>query len=415
MRRTALRSIAAVSAVLAFAAAIEGARRPRYGGELRIETQASFSSVEQAPEQIAGEVFETLVRLDERGEPQPWLAVSWSHDVARKRWVFTPRANVALHNGAMWSPEGGMIAVADDKPIEIILRDLSQQRSAIVVRTPDGARVGTGPFRVMHFEGGKSASLAAHESYWRGRPYLDAIEIAKGRALRDQAQDLEIGKADVVEIPVTDVRRLKQRGTNVATTQPMETLALRFEGERAGAALREAVALAIDRGAIQNVLLQRQGEVSAALLPRWLSGYSFVFPSERNVARAKQLASGAPVLAFSYDSQDAVVRAIAERIAVNASEAGITLRPSIGAQADVRLLRLAVTSRDPWAALSDVAAALKLQMSTAAPGSYEAEASLLEGYRVVPIVHVPRAWALGPRVRDWGRLQDVWLDAERKP
>ena len=54
-------------------------------------------------------------------------------------------------------------------------------------------------------------------------------------------------------------------------------------------------------------------------------------------------------------------------------------------------------------------------MSTAAPGSYEAEASLLEGYRVVPIVHVPRAWALGPRVRDWGRLQDVWLDAERKP
>jgi hypothetical protein len=190
---------------------------------------------------------------------------------------------------------------------------------------------------------------------------------------------------------------------------------LRFEGERAGAALREAVALAIDRGAIHNVLLQRQGEVSAALLPRWLSGYSFVFPSDRNVARAKQLASGSSALAFAYDSQDAVVRAIAERIAVNASEAGITLRPSIGVQTDVRLLRLAVTSRDPWAAQSDLAAALKLQIPAAVPGSYEAEAGLLDGYRVIPIVHLPRAWALAPRVRDWGRLQDVWLDAERKP
>jgi MarR-like DNA-binding transcriptional regulator SgrR of sgrS sRNA len=224
----------------------------------------------------------------------PWLAVSWSHDVPRKRWVFTPRRTCTLHNGAVWSPEGGMIAVADDRPIEIILRDLSQQRSAIVIRAPDGARVGTGPFPRHAFRSGQSASLAAHESYWRGRPYLDAVEIATGRALKDQAQDLEIGKADVVEIAVTDIRRLKQRGTNVATTQPMETLALRFEGERVGAALREAVALAIDRGAIHNVLLQRQGEVSAALLPRWLSGYSFVFPSERNVARAKQLASGSP-------------------------------------------------------------------------------------------------------------------------
>src|SRR6266481_2117513 len=99
----------------------------------------------------------------------------------------------------------------------------------------------------------------------------------------------------------------------------METLALRFEGERAGATLREAVALAIDRGAIHNVLLQRQGEVSGALLPRWLSGYSFVFPAERSVARARQLSSGSPPLAFAYDAQDAVVRAIAERIAVNAS------------------------------------------------------------------------------------------------
>jgi ABC-type transport system substrate-binding protein len=395
--------------------ALDAARRPRYGGELRIETRASFPEIEEASEQIFGEVFETLVRLDERGDPLPWLAVSWSHDVARKRWVFTPRANVILHNGAVWTPDGGVMLEPDDTPIEIILRDLARPHRAVRVRLPDGTLVGTGPFRLTRLEPGKSIHLTAHDAYWRGRPYLDSIQIALGRALKDQSQDFDVAKTDVAELAVTDIRRLKQRGTKVAMTQPMETLALRFEGERAGAALREAVALAIDRGAIHNVLLQRQGEVSAALLPRWLSGYSFVFSTERNVARAKQLAAGSPALAFAYDPQDAVVRAIAERIAVNASEAGITLRAATTPATDVRLVRLAITSRDPWVALSDLSIQLKrTSLLTPPRGAYETETALLDGFRVIPIVHLPRAWALGARVRDWGRLQDVWLDAERK-
>jgi hypothetical protein len=36
-------------------------------------------------------VFETLVRLDEAGAPQPCLALSWQHDAAAKRWQFNLR------------------------------------------------------------------------------------------------------------------------------------------------------------------------------------------------------------------------------------------------------------------------------------------------------------------------------------
>src|SRR5882724_1324230 len=122
MRRTLLLWIAVASLLVA-------ARRPRYGGELRVETRSS--------DFLDGLVFETLVRLDERGEPMPWLATSWSHDAAGKRWVFTPRSGVTLHDGAAWSP--GMIAVADDRPIESILRDLARPKNAI--------KVATGPFR----------------------------------------------------------------------------------------------------------------------------------------------------------------------------------------------------------------------------------------------------------------------------
>jgi ABC-type transport system substrate-binding protein len=400
MRRTLWRSIAAVSVLIA---ALPGARRPRYGGELRIEIEAAIVDPAALPEPFAGQILEGLVRVDERGEFRPCLAASWSHDTARKRWVFALRAGVVLHNGSSW--QGTPVEVSDEAPLPSILRDL--------IRT--GATAPTGPFRLAAFEAGKAARLEAHSGYWRGRPFLDAVELRMGRPLHEQAIDFESGKADAIQAAVTDVRRLRQRGTIVSVSQPMETVVLRFESERASAAVREAVALSIDRAAIHTVLLQRQGEVSAALLPRWLSGYAFLFPIERNVARAKQLSAQAPQLAYGYDPQDPILRAIAERVAVNAAEAGITLRPAGTGAPDVRIVRVQVGSRDPLLALAGMAAQLRLAPPKSA-SAYEIERTLLEGFRVIPIAHLPHVWALSPKVKDWGLLENVWLDpAERLP
>jgi MarR-like DNA-binding transcriptional regulator SgrR of sgrS sRNA len=358
---------------------------------LRVETRAA----EPLPD---GAVFETLVRFDEHGDPQPWLATSWTHDPGRKKWVFAARANVVLHSGAAWSPRP--IEVADDRPLLAILRDLARPSAA--VRGEDGA--GTGPFRVA----GHGPALQAHDLYWAGRPYLDAVEIRTGRTLKDQEIDLEAGKTDVAEILPTDSRRMKQKGLAISSTQPLETLALVFENPRVSDAAREALALSIDRGAIHSVLLQKQGEASGALLPRWLSGYSFVFPTTRNVARAKQLAASLP-LAFAYDRQDALLRPIGERIAVNASEAGVTLRNAPG-PADVRLVRLPITSRDAVSSLEDIAAILKIKLPEGASEAYEIESGLLSGFRVIPLVHLPQVWATRGNVRNWPQLADVWLE-----
>ena len=412
MKRTASRSIVAVSVLLA-AGTLEAARRPRYGGELRIETRATPRTPDPSEATFLSYVFETLVRLDDRGEPEPWLAASWTHEPARKRWIFTARQNVKLHNGAVWAP--GVISVADDQPIEKILRDLARPRNAVVVRAEDGSPVGTGPFRIARWEAEKSATLTAHDEYWGGRPYLDRAEIRMGRALPEEALDFELGKADVVEIPITDLRRFRQRGVPVFVSPPSEILALEFEGTLANDAIREAVALSIDRGAIYNVLLQKQGEISGALLPLWIGGYSFLFATERDVSRARQLASPPRTLAFAYDRQDAMMRAIGERIAVNTSEAGITMRPAAGTTADVRLERLPIISRDPWLALEELASLLKIPWPSAAGTPYDAERVLLEGFRVIPLFHLPDAWALSRRVRDWPHLADVWLDARETP
>ena len=287
-------------------------------------------------------------------------------------------------------------------------------RSAITMRAADGTLLGTGPFKIERWDAGKSVSLAANDAYWGGRPYLDSIRIQMGRSLAEQANDFQLGRADVAEIPVRDLRTPRARGIVASDPSPMETLALQFDVGRVPQPVRDALALAIDRPAIHNVLLQRQGEISGALLPQWLSGYSFLFHTERDLAKAKQLSPTARTLTFAYDRDDAVVRPIAERIAVNAGEAGITLRPGTGA-ADLRLVRLPITAVDPLLALQDLAALLKAPQPGAAASPYEAEKALLEESGLVPLFHLPRVWVVQGNVRNWPRFEDAWLDPRTTP
>ena len=268
--------------------------------------------------------------------------------------------------------------------------------------------------------------LTAHDAHWEGRPYLDTVEIQMGRAPREQLLDLELGRADVIEVPLTELRRIRQRGGRVVHSASVEVLALTFDAARpAPETVRQALALSIDHTAIHNVLLQKQGEISGALLPQWLSGYAFLFAPERDLARARQLASPPPALTFAYDRQDALVRSIAERIALNAGEAGITLRPAAGGAADVQLGRLRITAPDPQQALADLAAALRFQLPANISEPFEAERSLLEGFRVLPLFHLPAAYQVSGRVRNWPesawmrsdrwQLADVWLDERDRP
>ncbi len=401
-----------------------GADRPRYGGVLRVETRATVMNLDPADmalepqeaaakEKLIGQVFETLVRLDDKGEAQPLLATSWTHDTAKKRWVFEAREKVEFHNGAAWSPPGGVVTVPDDQPIEQILRELAKPKNAVVLRLGDGGLAGTGPFKVTQFEAGKSAVLAAHERHWAGRPFLDGIEVQMGRPYREQALDFELGKSDVVELPVTEVRRARQRGVKVAVTKPVEVLALVLDPARGVSdGVREALALSMDRVAMQSVLLQKMGEASAALAPQWLSGYAFVFSAERNLERARQLAAGSAPVSFSYDRQDAVMQSVGERIALNAGEAGITMRAATG-NAQVKLVRLRATAMNVQTVLEDFARMLGAQgLKGGEP--YEQERSLLEGFRVIPVIHLPACYELGGRVRQWGAaerwdLSNVWL------
>jgi hypothetical protein len=114
-------------------------------------------------------------------------------------------------------------------------------------------------------------------------------------------------------------------------------------------------------------------------------------------------------LSFHYDRQDAVLRAIAERIALNESECGITLRAE-GSGPVVRLAWLGFTTPNPDLALDEIAATLGVTLERK-PDPFERESALLDGFYIVPIVQVNVAYTLNPRVQGW--VGAPWIATDR--
>src|SRR5436305_5561967 len=53
----------------------------------------------------AAAIFDTLVYLDEKGEPQPKLAQSWTHSDDYKTWTFKLRPGIKFHDGTPLNAE----------------------------------------------------------------------------------------------------------------------------------------------------------------------------------------------------------------------------------------------------------------------------------------------------------------------
>src|SRR6185437_15157801 len=221
--------------------------------------------------------------------------------------------------------------------------------------TSDG---GSGPFQVSGFRN-SVLTLTANDSSWQGRPFLDGIEIRVHRAVSDQWMDLAAGRADLVEVPAERIRQAQQQHLSLMISSPVEVLALELQdsGVLASASLRSAIGYAIDRGALANVIFQRQGIPAAALLPQNVSGFAFLFSADRDLNKAHELRGGAtsPALQLEADG-DGALQLAAQRIVLNLREAGLNVqmaRPGAGQPAmHLRLLR--VESTDPAADLAQM-------------------------------------------------------------
>lgn len=446
MRLTALRLLAFSSIALALGPAMRASTRPRYGGTLRVMMHSAITSIDPGDQsygdaaRLTALVFDTLVTEDDSGILQPALARAWSSDATYTRWQFWLRRNVNFHNGEALTPDfvaaflanaivGCKTSAVGDSVVfqcgtsqPALASQLASPRFAISHKTGTGKIDGTGPFVLSEWDSGRRAVFTAFEDCWSGRPYLDRIEITLAQDYREQALALQLGRADLVELAAGDA------GSNLRTsaTAPATLVALVFSHNPSVALerLRQAISLSIDRDAIAGVLLQGHAEAAHGLLPNWISGYESLFKEARDLLRARQLRGDARALPITLApaSADPELRLIAERIALNARDAGLAVQLTADAQhADVMLTSVGLDSADPDEALTTLAAALHQPLpafrDTGIDSTFTAERELLRGHWIVPIAHLSRSWALSARLRNWldredgqWRLADVWLE-----
>ena len=430
MRRIAWRLLV-ISSVLALAGGSPAAVRPHYGGTLRVMLRQAPVSLDPARLSVAQDarifplIFEGLTRFDAHARLQPQLATRWQGDSVNQRWQFWLRPGVKFQDGtpltadvaaaslraanSSWtvSAEGDSVAIQTAVPEPELPAELALARNGVARRAGNKV-IGTGPFAVSNWQPGTSLMLAAYEGYWGGRPYVDSVVITLGQNWRQQMIALELGKADVVEVAPEQARRAGLAGRTIVESAPNELVALVFTREAQSAdeaRLRQSLSASIDRASLVNVLLQGQGETAEAILPNWMTGYAMLFG---DAGRTGSVAAGGAgsVMTLSYDASDPANQLIAERVALNARDAGIRLQTEASAgNPDVRLARIPLSSPQPQLALAAVAeaagAAVPQLQGTTPEELYAHEKDMLQSGRVIPLAHVPQAVAIAPGVNGW--------------
>lgn len=379
MRRRSFRFIAAISALAAaatLALPVKSARRPKYGGTLRVE------------------IFPRVMSLDlpsAPATPDELLAKMMIEKLLHEEFYTSTSTDV-------------FVGVSQKLP------------PTVIGATP-------GSFTLAEWDPGKHATLAANPDFHLGRPFVDAIDIQMGRSARDSLLDLEAGKTDFAQIAPEDERMAREAGVRTSISQPDELLALVFLKGRPiaeNSSARQAISLAIDRAAMVNFILQKNGEPAGGLLPQWLSGTAFLFPASVDVSAAKEHWREKPdagPVTLGYDSADTLEQALAQRIAVNGRETGIEIRTerlapgaTPPANCDARLVRLRIKLKSPAVSLAQFGETLapmagldgaSLPAEAPPQAIYDREGSIVTSYRVIPLLWIPRVYGLSARVHDW--------------
>jgi peptide/nickel transport system substrate-binding protein len=137
--------------------------------------------------------------------------------------------------------------------------------------------VGTGPFKLVEFKRGDSIRLTRNPDYFKkDRPYVDEItfkivESQATRLLAFQTGDFDITFPSDVHVPLfKDLKERTPKATcEMVTTGTLTTLLVnRLNPPFDKVEVRDAVSLAIDRQAMNTILLEGKGLIGGAMLPK---------------------------------------------------------------------------------------------------------------------------------------------------
>ena len=136
--------------------------------------------------------------------------------------------------------------------------------------------IGTGPFRFQEYKPNQSIKITRNPDYWKpGRPYLDAVEytIIPNRStalLAFVAGKFDMTFPNEVTIPLLADVKTQSPQVQCQVTPTSEALGMvvnRTAPPFDNAEIRKAMALAIDRKAMIDILAQGAGDIGGAMQP----------------------------------------------------------------------------------------------------------------------------------------------------
>ncbi|WP_342723319.1 ABC transporter substrate-binding protein [Bradyrhizobium sp. B097] len=252
----------------------------------------------------AASIFDTLMTLDEKGEPKPKLAVSWEHSEDFKTWTIKLRPGVKFHDGTPFNAQAvkenfdrqkdpankcrcafyitsiKSVDAVDDLTVRYNFSDpavnfpatQSIQSSNNVMQSPTAWKtkgddynrnpVGTGPYVLKSWNAGDRMVLEKNPDYWdKGKPYLDRIILKPLPDAQSRFASLQSGEADIVWDDEADADNIIKARKDTSLT--VHT----YEGSGAAVAafntkvppfddvrVRQALVMALDRNKMSQAI-----------------------------------------------------------------------------------------------------------------------------------------------------------------
>jgi peptide/nickel transport system substrate-binding protein len=316
------------------------------GGTLKAALTGEPDSLDPAKSQIYtgaqvyDNIFSKLVDLDENQKVYGVLATKWTQVDART-WTFELRDGVKFHNGESFTADdvkytferlldpktaSGYAPLYDvirsvvvDSPTKVtfklksafgpFLTNLANNgeivnRKAIEAKGSARNPVGTGPFKFVEWVQGDHVTLARHDGYFEpGKPHLDGIVFRFAQVDQSRIDGLRSGELDWADaIPLQQLSVLQKDptfnyvGSKVSGIPDFLAMNIKkppFDNK----ALRQAIALAVDKSAIRTVAYFGAGEDGGEEVPSgspWYDGADPYAKPDLAAAKAKLAEAGHP-------------------------------------------------------------------------------------------------------------------------
>ncbi|MER5373323.1 ABC transporter substrate-binding protein [Streptomyces sp. NPDC002553] len=319
------------------ASATGGSAKPVKGGTLRVGALGRAGALTRDPHGtqanesdylIISLLYDTLTVPGVKPNTVPRLAASWKASADLKTWRFTLAKGAAFHDGSPVTAEDVVFSLkrlratpagasrlpgiqeknisAEGDDTVVIVSDYANAELPLLVRLttfviPKGTTdkdiakaPGTGPFKLDWFRGG-NARLVRNDDWYGGDVLLDAIEVKIFESPQAMASALLAGQIDLASNVGAVAARTAESRQDIQTVRRPNDMAMPLVmrtsgGPFADARVRQALRLAVDRGAMVEQVLSGYGTVANDILGTGDPAYDKSVPQRaRDLAKARQL------------------------------------------------------------------------------------------------------------------------------